>query len=143
MTKLSDVQLTKLSDVEVTKLSDDNNVSIINTDINTDINYTDEFERVWKVYPRRVDKQSAYKKYKARLKEGFKEEDLYHAAVAYGEECRRERREGRFIKHMATFFGPNHPFEEYIKAETKDEKYRVENGNPFDDYISKNSGRYV
>lgn len=39
-------------------------------------NYTTDFEELWEVYPRKVDKGQAYKKYKARLEDGFSHEQF-------------------------------------------------------------------
>lgn len=42
-------------------------------------NYTTDFEELWEAYPRKADKGQAYKKYKARLEDGFSHEQLYEA----------------------------------------------------------------
>ena len=39
-------------------------------------NYTTDFEELWEAYPRKVDKGQAYKKYKARLEDGFSHEQF-------------------------------------------------------------------
>lgn len=77
-------------------------------------NYSATFEELWKIYPRKRDKGTAYEKYKARINSGWKAEDLLAAAKAYASECRREHTEMRFIKHAATFFGPATPFIDYL-----------------------------
>ena len=38
--------------------------------------YTSDFEEFWLIYPRKADKAQAYKKYKARLEDGFSHEQL-------------------------------------------------------------------
>lgn len=40
-------------------------------------NYTTDFEELWEAYPRKVDKGQAYKKYKARLEDGFSHEQFF------------------------------------------------------------------
>lgn len=44
-------------------------------------NYTTDFEELWEVYPRKVDKGQAYKKYKARLEDGFSHEQLHKKVI--------------------------------------------------------------
>ena len=56
-------------------------------------NYSTDFEEFWRVYPRKADKAQAYKKYKARLEDGFSHEQLLEAAKNYADQCRRDRTE--------------------------------------------------
>lgn len=78
--------------------------------------YCVHFEEVWKIYPRKIGKKAAYKAYKARIKEGFSEEELLNATKNYADECVKKKREEQYIKHASTFFGPNTPFMDYIKG---------------------------
>lgn len=82
--------------------------------------YPDEFELWWKEYPRHVDKRAACNKWKARIKEGYSPTQLLEAAKAYADKCRKEGREERYIKHPATFLGPNKPFEEYLTPKNEE-----------------------
>lgn len=84
--------------------------------------YTAVFEELWKAYPRRKDKALAYKAYKARLNDGFSEDELITAVKRYAEECRRQRTEERYIKHCSTFLGVNTPFMDYLKKEEEDDE---------------------
>ncbi len=83
--------------------------------------YTAVFEELWKAYPRRRDKALAYKAYRARLNDGFSEDELITAVKRYAEECQRQRTEERYIKHCSTFLGVNTPFMDYLKKEEDDE----------------------
>lgn len=74
------------------------------------------FEELWKIYPRKKDKASAYKAYNARLNDGYSEDELLTATKAYAEECKKNYTEERYIKQGKTFFGPNTPFTDYLKA---------------------------
>ena len=76
--------------------------------------YSAPFEELWKEYPRKADKASAYKKYQARIKDGFSHEELFEATKAYAEKCRKEHTEERYIKHGKTFFGESTPFLDYV-----------------------------
>lgn len=79
--------------------------------------YAVNFEEMWKIYPRKVDKGIAYKAYTARIKAGFSEQQLFEAAQNYAEYCRKEKKEWRYIKHAATFFGSSTPFTDFLKKE--------------------------
>ncbi len=77
-------------------------------------NYSTYFEKFWTTYPRKADKAQAYKKYKARLEDGFSHEQLLEAARNYAEQCRRDRTEEKYIKHGKTFLGEGTPFLDYL-----------------------------
>lgn len=79
--------------------------------------YTSNFTDLWLHYPRKVDKAQAYKKYNARLNDGYSEEELLQAVKNYAEECEREHREQKYIKHCSTFLGVDGAFTEYIKKQ--------------------------
>ena len=78
--------------------------------------YSMEFEEFWKRYPRPVDKGAAYKKFVARLKEGYTAHDLCLAALRYGNQCRLQHTEQSYIKHAKTFLGETKPFLEFLSA---------------------------
>ena len=77
--------------------------------------YTCAFEELWNIYPRKKDKAMAYKAYKARLNDGYSEDDLITAVKRYADECQTQKTEERYIKHCSTFLGPNTPFLDYLK----------------------------
>jgi uncharacterized protein YdaU (DUF1376 family) len=76
--------------------------------------YSDDFERVWQLYPRKADKGRAYRAYQARLREGFSADDLLAAAGHYAEWARSMGKDTTFLKLGATFFGPDRPCAEWI-----------------------------
>ena len=77
-------------------------------------NYSTDFEKFWDAYPRKADKAQAYKKYMARLKDGFAHEQLLEAAKNYAEQCKRDRTEDKYIKHGKTFLGESTSFLDYL-----------------------------
>lgn len=94
--------------------------------------YTVPFEELWKAYPRHADKGEAYKKYQARLKDGYSHEELMAATLAYAEYCRRSHTEEKYIKHGATFLGESTPFLDYLpKEEAKAENIEADSSNPY------------
>jgi len=99
----------------------------------TDNPYTKDFEKFWKAYPRKVGKGEAYKKYKARLNDGFSESELLEAAKNYTSQCTKEKTEERYIKHGKTFLSENTPFTDYLSQKNANQKeYDAEQkSNPF------------
>lgn len=79
--------------------------------------YPKHFEEFWSVYPKKAGKGEAYKKYKARLNDGWSEEELKYAAGRYAEYVRRMRIEDQYIKHAKTFLSDATPFKDYLKKE--------------------------
>ncbi|MBD5504625.1 MAG: hypothetical protein HDR09_13085 [Lachnospiraceae bacterium] len=73
-----------------------------------------DFEEFWEVYPKKVDKGEAFKKYKARRNDGYSAEEILEAAKAYKAECERKHTDKQYIKHAKTFLGPSLSFTEYI-----------------------------
>lgn len=95
-------------------------------------NYSADFEELWAVYPRKADKAQAYKKYRARLGDGFAHTQLLKAVKNYAHQCRKDRTEEKYIKHGKTFLGESTPFLDYLpknvspesgKAADEDEPY--------------------
>ncbi len=84
------------------------------------VEYSEDFERFWSVYPRKVEKRRAFKCWQTRLREGYTADELIRAAEAYAEECRRKGRTKDYIKHASTFLGPNKPFEDYLAGDNPD-----------------------
>lgn len=84
----------------------------------TDSEYSEAFEEAWKIYPRRVAKKQAWKAWSATLKRKFTTEQLIEGARNYAEECKRLKREEQYIKHAATFWGPNEHFMDYQTPRT-------------------------
>ena len=108
-----------------TTVTDTVNNNIYNNTVNTKENevnitnnkYSISFEDIYSAYPRKGDKQKAYKCYQARLKEGYSEEELMTATKNYAAYCEKEKREQKYIKLASTFFGVNTPFVDYLKGD--------------------------
>lgn len=104
----SDSQVTTIEEKKEVKKGRSNNI------------YTPPFERIWKAYPRKKEKTEAYKAYKARLSDGFSEDELEQAVKNYAAECKKNKTEDKYIKHGATFFGPSTPFLDYLKRKEQE-----------------------
>lgn len=79
------------------------------------------FAEFWEAYPRKVEKGKAYRVWKARLREGIDSGSLIQASANYAEDVRKRGTAPNFVKHPATFLGPDKPYEEYAKRECKNE----------------------
>jgi len=73
-----------------------------------------DFEELWKTYPRKIGKQKASKCYQTRLKEGASHSLLLKASTNYARYVKSEKVEEKYIKHPATFLGPDKPYEDFI-----------------------------
>lgn len=112
-------------------ISDNDNEDISDNEDDKQNKYSSTFEEFWKAYPRKVDKGQAYKKYQARLKDGFSPDELLEAAVNYAKQCAKERTEQKFIKHAKTFLGDSTPFIELTGQKQEVVKMPYDENNPY------------
>ena len=91
--------------------------------------YGPEFERFWAAYPSNRDKGMAYKKWCARINDGFEPEAMILAAQRYAAECAERHTEERYIKNAKTFLGDSTPFTDYLRQQ--EEPQRGPDENPF------------
>lgn len=99
---------------------------------------TPAFEEFWSVYPRKEGKGEAYKKYQARLKDGYSEATLLEAANNYAGRCARERTEKKYIKMAKTFLSESVPFMDYVRQEQSQSRETgggQDGVNPFGQYL--------
>lgn len=107
--------------------------------------YVANFECIWKIYPRKQEKALAYKKYNARLAEGYSEDELMTATKAYADECKKKGTAREYIKLAKTFFGENTPFIDYLKAGEENAVQETEAERQqrlADEYNAKYANRY-
>lgn len=76
--------------------------------------FTADFEEFWKAYPKpkNPDKTPTRKKYEALRKKGVSGDDLLKAAQGYARST--QGTDPRYIKHGATFLGPQEPWRDYL-----------------------------
>lgn len=78
--------------------------------------YSPDFETAWQIYPKRAGgnpKASAFKAWKARLKEGVKTDEMLEGVKRYAAYVRTTGNAGsQYVKQAVTFFGPDRHFEE-------------------------------
>ncbi len=93
--------------------------------------YSKVFEDWWSVYPRKIGKGEAYKKYNTRLKDGWSPDELYEAAKNYRDDVQRMHTDQCYVKHPKTFLSDTTPFTDFIKEDNKEIKAH-ENENPYE-----------
>lgn len=96
--------------------------------------YALAFEAFWAAYPRKDDKANAYKKYMARLNDGWSENDLLRAAKNYAYVCGRKGTEKEYIKQGKTFLSEATPFTDYIPKEKPPVSKTPDAANPFAEF---------
>lgn len=76
--------------------------------------FTADFEDFWRAYPKpkNPDKTPTRKKYEALRKKGVSAEELLKAAQGYARST--QGTDPRYIKHGATFLGPQEPWRDYL-----------------------------
>lgn len=94
--------------------------------------YEDEFEKLWKLYPRKEGKQVAHKIYLSlRKKNEVSYEQVEKGILAYIQELKRNRTQDKFILHGSTYFNQRRWEDELPEVETKTEKLVTEEEQDF------------
>ena len=66
--------------------------------------FKQDFENLWKLYPRKRGKEKAYNAYKRAVKAGATNEEIRQGILNLIEDIRKNRTEERFIPYGSTFF---------------------------------------
>lgn len=74
--------------------------------------YDEEFDALWQIYPRRINKVNAYKAFRASVKRGASMEELTLAVRNYASE--RVGQDEQYTMHGATFFGKSERWRDYL-----------------------------
>ncbi|EPY9145624.1 helix-turn-helix domain-containing protein [Listeria monocytogenes] len=101
------------------------NTNIQNNNMSASLDYSQEFEAFWKVYPRKKEKKRAYTAFKrAKKKHGV--EAIMQGAKLYADESEFKKTEEQFIKHATTFLNN----ESYLEFEPRKEGYHAGSEQP-------------
>lgn len=103
----------------------ENNTSINDTSMNNKENkkrkseedLKQDFEELWKLYPRKRGKEPAFKHYKRALKEGSTNEEIRQGILNLIEDIRKNKTEERYIPYGSTFFNEK-SWNDDMKTET-------------------------
>ena len=74
--------------------------------------YESEFEEFWEDYPRKIDRKKSLKAYQARRRQGVPAAELLAGRDRYKAHLRSNGTDPKYIKHAATFLGPNEHWRE-------------------------------
>ncbi|MDZ4454615.1 replication protein [Bacillus cereus] len=83
--------------------------------------YSDDFEEIWSIYPKKRNKPKAYQRYKEALDKNHSHDDIKYGITCYAKECERNGTEITFIKMMEGFLNDER-YLEYKKPEQKQEQ---------------------
>ena len=86
------------------------------------VNYSEDFESVWAIYPRRINKGGAFRSFQTTMRRGATVEQLLTATRNYAAE--RIGKDESYTLHGATFFGPNERWRDFLND--KEAKVKVE-----------------
>ena len=100
------------SDFKNLKESNTSNNTFINTERNNNI-YTDEFEKLWQLYPRKIGKPKALKSYQKARKNGTTYEEVSQGINAYIKQIEANKTKTEYIKHGSTWFNGQCWLDEY------------------------------
>ncbi len=79
----------------------------------------EEFEKLWKLYPRKQGKETAFNAYKKAVAKGATNEEIAEGIHRYVDYIKANRIEARYIKHGATWFSQNCWNDEYNLSENR------------------------
>ncbi|MED1303691.1 helix-turn-helix domain-containing protein [[Bacillus thuringiensis] serovar konkukian] len=88
-------------------------LTINNPRKNVSDSYSEDFENLWKTYPKKIDKKQGYKSFNAAIKK-HSFEVIMSGVKGYADHIKRNRTETKFVKHASTFFN-NECYLEYVE----------------------------
>ncbi|PEW46618.1 helix-turn-helix domain-containing protein [Bacillus thuringiensis] len=88
-------------------------LTINNPRKNVSDSYSEDFENLWKTYPKKIDKKQGYKSFNVAIKK-HSFEIIMSGVKGYADHIKRNRTETKFVKHASTFFN-NECYLEYVE----------------------------
>lgn len=88
-------------------------LTINNPRKNVSDSYSEDFENLWKTYPKKIDKKQGYKSFNVAMKK-HSFEVIMSGVKGYADHIKRNRTETKFVKHASTFFN-NECYLEYVE----------------------------
>lgn len=87
----------------------------------------EDFERLWKLYPKKQGKDRAFNDFKKALKDGFTVEEIEKGINDYCFYIKQKGVEQQFVKHGSTWFHGKHWLDDYTIVNDNRSKKRVFN----------------
>ena len=81
-----------------------NNINNNTKEINKESQLENDFEELWKLYPRKAGKAKAFKAYKSAIKQGATNEQIKQGILNYIQWIKEHKTQAEYIKHGSTFF---------------------------------------
>ena len=75
-----------------------------NKEITKESQLENDFEELWKLYPRKAGKAKAFKAYKSAIKQGATNEQIRQGILNYIQWIKEHKTQAEYIKHGSTFF---------------------------------------
>lgn len=75
-----------------------------NKEITKESQLENDFEELWKLYPRKAGKAKAFKSYKSAIKQGTTNEQIRQGILNYIQWIKEHKTQPEYIKHGSTFF---------------------------------------
>ena len=85
-------------------IQDNNNTRVNDKEINKESQLENDFEELWKLYPRKAGKAKAFKAYKSAIKQGATNEQIRQGILNYIQWIKEHKTQPEYIKHGSTFF---------------------------------------
>ena len=85
-------------------IQDNNNTRVNDKEINKENQLENDFEELWKLYPRKAGKAKAFKSYKSAIKQGATNEQIRQGILNYIQWIKEHKTQPEYIKHGSTFF---------------------------------------
>ncbi|PEL97667.1 hypothetical protein CN604_18545 [Bacillus wiedmannii] len=117
---------------EITTENNNNNICAAKADTKKKPkknSYSDNFEEIWSIYPKKRNKPKAYQRYKEAIDKNHSHEDIKYGITCYAKECDRNGTELTYIKMMEGFLNDER-YLEYKKPEQKQQQpanYSIDN----------------
>jgi hypothetical protein len=83
--------------------------------------YSEDFEQLWSIYPKKRNKPKAYQRYKEALAKHHHHEVILYGVERYVEECRQKNTETKYIKMLEGFLNDER-YLEYRRMDHQKEK---------------------
>ncbi|MEN2312527.1 helix-turn-helix domain-containing protein [Lacticaseibacillus paracasei] len=126
---------TEKSDKGIPKNRTDNNTSINTKNIRASSTLESDFEKLWKLYPKKIGKKpalAAYKRAMSRKKNPATNRQIQDGIVAYRQLIKSKGTEKRFVKDGSTFFNQEawNDYLEVVKEERNEQEARKPKFDP-------------
>ena len=112
-------------------IQDNNNTRVNDKEINKESQLENDFEELWKLYPRKRGKDGAFKSYKKAIKDGATNEEIKQGILNLIEDIRKNKTEEKFIPYGSTFFSRK-SWSDEMKVDTPQRTYGSNKPEGFD-----------